>query len=303
VLLDLFIIFIDNLVPLLIIAGVGMILRRQFQIEPKPVSNMIFYVFSPALIFWSLYAGEIGGGEFIALFGGTVLFQVLMMLIGGIAARLQGTTSIERAALMLSAFCMNAGNFGLPLIQFAFGEAVMSRAIVVMVANVSVNYTLGVFVASNGRSSVKEAFLNVLKTPAIYAFTSGMLLRSLELQIPVAIERPIASLSAAAIPLMLVLLGIQLGAIGKLKHLTLMANGIIIRLFLSPFIAIGLAALLMMNDMAAAAFIMQCSMPTAVVTIILATEFELDQELMLNLILATTLLSPLTLSVLILLLR
>jgi predicted permease len=48
---------------------------------------------------------------------------------------------------------------------------------------------------------------------------------------------------------------------------------------------------------------MQASMPVAVVTLIFASEFGLDDKLVSGTILTTTLLSPLTLSVLILLLR
>jgi predicted permease len=49
--------------------------------------------------------------------------------------------------------------------------------------------------------------------------------------------------------------------------------------------------------------ILQASMPIAVVTIIFASEFELDHQLALSMILASTLLSPVTLSVLIFVLR
>jgi predicted permease len=74
-------------------------------------------------------------------------------------------------------------------------------------------------------------------------------------------------------------------------------------LFLSPFLATGLALIAGLDTFAAIAFILQASMPTAVMTIVLATEFDLDQNLALNIILASTLLSPVTLSVLILILK
>jgi predicted permease len=44
-------------------------------------------------------------------------------------------------------------------------------------------------------------------------------------------------------------------------------------------------------------------MPTAVVTLIMAKEYKLDETLVLNLIVVSTLISPFTLSVVILLLR
>lgn len=51
------------------------------------------------------------------------------------------------------------------------------------------------------------------------------------------------------------------------------------------------------------AFILQAVLPIALLTIILAYEFETDQDLALNLIMVTTLISPLTLSVIIYMLQ
>jgi predicted permease len=58
-----------------------------------------------------------------------------------------------------------------------------------------------------------------------------------------------------------------------------------------------------LNSPATIAVIMQASMPVAVATIILASEFELDHQLSLGMIMTSTLLSPVTLSILIYLLR
>jgi predicted permease len=58
-----------------------------------------------------------------------------------------------------------------------------------------------------------------------------------------------------------------------------------------------------LNGYALIAFIMQASMPVAVATIIFASEFHLDREQILGTVLASTLASPITLSILILLLQ
>jgi len=303
VLLDLLNIFINNIAPILLIASAGVFLRRQLNVDPRPLSTTMFYILSPSLVFWSLYAGEVGGGEFFALFFGTVIFQGIMAMLAYGIASIWRIPPIERSSLILASFCMNAGNFGLPLVAFAFGEEAAARAVVVLVANVLTNYSIGVYVASNGRSTARDAFKDMMKTPALYAFTLAMILRVLNVEIPVLITRPVESLADAAIPMMLVVLGLQLGAVTQIKRIPLLATGVNLRLLLSPFIAFGLAMLLRLDGLALTAFMIQASMPTAVLTIILATEFDLDRDLMLNLILATTLISPITLSVLILLLQ
>lgn len=301
--LELLQIFLDNIAPILIIALIGFTIGRQLDVDPKPVSTIIFYVLSPAIVFYSLYDSDVGGGEILTLYAVTTVFQMLMLAVAAVVLRFQSAGAVEQANVMLSVFCLNAGNYGLSLVGFAFDEAVLSRAAVVFVANVTLNYTLGVYVASNGRSSPLVALGNVLKTPAVYALVAAMLLRALELRLPLILERPAQSLADAAIPMMLVLLGLQLSRFGAVARLSLVGTGVGLKLLLAPLLALLLAGVFVLPQAARTAFIIQASMPTAVLTIVLSTEFELDRDLALNLILGSTLLSPFTLSVLILVLQ
>ena len=71
------------------------------------------------------------------------------------------------------------------------------------------------------------------------------------------------------------------------------------KLLLAPALMAGLALLLGFDGPARTALIIQGAMPTAVITIVFTNQFDLDGDLGLNLVMATTLLSPITLSVLI----
>src|SRR5690606_13670064 len=201
------------------------------------------------------------------------------------------------------AFCMNAGNFGLSIAAFAFGDAVLARAVVIYISNTLLNYTLGVFVASSGRQSPRGALLNVVRVPAVYASVAALLVRGLNIELPIVIYRAAGVLKDAAIPLMLILLGIQLSQSARLQKLTLVTTGVLLKLLIAPLVGIGLALVFQLEALAMISFALQTSMPTAVITLILAKEYQLDETLMLNLIMATTLLSPFTLSVIILFLR
>ena len=102
---------------------------------------------------------------------------------------------------------------------------------------------------------------------------------------------------------MLVLLGLQLGGFGKFSRLRLVALGTVLRLLLAPAIAIVIATFLDLGGAARFAFVLQAGMPTAVMTIVLATEFDTDRDLALSIILTTSFISPISLSVLIYLLQ
>ena len=301
--LDLLNVFASNIAPILIIAGLGYLAGRTLQLESRSLAKLIFNLFSPALVFYSLYVSEIDGREFGTLILLIVLFQFLMAGLSYLILHFQHPDRAERSAVMLGAFSLNTGSYGLSVVSFAFGELVLARAIAVYIGNTILNYTFGVFVASSGSLPPVQALRNILKVPAFYATIVALLLRALNVTLPDGLFRSVSVLKDAAIPAMLVLLGLQLSQPIVMSRRTLVSTGILIKFLLSPVIGVGLVLLFHLDNLAATAFIMQTSMPTAVMTLILAKEYRLDETLMINLIMISTLLSPLTLSVIILALK
>jgi predicted permease len=106
----------------------------------------------------------------------------------------------------------------------------------------------------------------------------------------------VSLLSNAAIPSMLVLLGMQLVNIrldGHVKPLLLSGT---MRLLVAPALAYLLARSLGMSGPAYQAVVLEAAMPAAVLTTILATEFDAEPTFVTTAVLITTLLSPLTLT-------
>lgn len=297
-------IFIDNMIPVLSIAAVGFYLRQRFAIEPRAISRMMFHVFSPALTFNALYTRDISGADFLRMYGGTLLLLWTIAALSFLILRWQKVKGSERAAALVATFAFNGGNFGLSIVSFAFGAEALSYAVLAFVAGTTTAYTLGVYVSSNGRASMLQSLLNVLRTPSVYALLLAFALKALGINtLPPALSRTSQLLADAAIPLMLVLLGLQLGSVARLDRLRLVAAGTVIRLFAAPLIAWVFAELFDLSGALRMAFILQAGMPTAVMTIVLANEFETDEQLALNLIMSTTFISPITLSLLIFLLQ
>jgi len=297
-------IFIDNMIPVLAIAGVGFFLRRRFAIDPRPVSRMMFNVFSPALIFHALFTRDISGADFLRVYGGTLLLLWTITAVSLLALRWRKIEASEKAATLVSTFAFNGGNFGLSIVSFAFGAEALSYAAIIFVAGTTTGYTLGVYISSNGKASVLQSLANVLRTPSVYALLLVFALKGAGItELPPAVARTSQLLADAAIPMMLVLLGLQLGGFGKLKRLPLVAFSTAVRLLLAPAVAIVFASLLGLSGAARFAFITQAGMPTAVMTIVLATEFDTDRDLALSVILTSSFICPFSLSLLIYLLQ
>lgn len=296
-------IFANNIAPVLIVAGVGFIAGRRWQLETRTLGILIFNILTPMLVFHSLYTSEIGGGEFGSMVGLVVLLQLIMTGISYGVMALRGVNKIERASMMLNATCPNSGNFGLSISSFAFGGEVLAWAVVILVSNTFLHYSLGVFIASSGRQSPGRALLMILRVPAVYATAAALILRGLSVELPPIAFQSVTLLKDASIPAMLLLLGLQLSQSMAVHRWRLVSVGVALKLLIAPLVALGIVIGFRLEDAAAIAFILQASMPAAVTILLLAQTYELDETLTLNLIVATTLISPFTLSVIILLLK
>jgi predicted permease len=110
------------------------------------------------------------------------------------------------------------------------------------------------------------------------------------------LERTTGLLGDAAIAAMLVLLGLQLYSVSWAGNILPLALSSVVRLLVSPAIAIGLSVLLSIGGPFRQAAVLQAAMPTAVLTTVLATEYDVHPRFVTSVVFITTLLSMFTLT-------
>jgi hypothetical protein len=160
-------------------------------------------------------------------------------------------------------------------------------------------YTVGIFLASSGHQSLKGALLSVLKMPVVYAVVAALVAVITKTTLPLPVMRPIQLLSNAAIPVMILVLGMQLERAAIPARPLLVGMATALRLVVAMALGLVLAPILGLTGAARQAGVVQSAMPTAVVTTILALEFQIDPSLVTGVVFLSTLLSPFTLTLLI----
>ena len=113
--------FANNLLPLLI-SGAGFLLGKTITIDSRSLGRVVFYVFSPILVFDLLIHTELKSIQIVTTMGFTI---ALCSLIGLLALLFGKLLRFERPVLMaiiITAAFGNTGNYGLPLVSFAFGQ-------------------------------------------------------------------------------------------------------------------------------------------------------------------------------------
>ncbi len=294
-------VFVNNLLPVLLCAAAGFVLGRTLHPDIKTASWMAFYIFSPCLVFVSLVQVKTSGAEF----AGLALFTLAVsIIIGGLAYLTGRSLRADRhliASMVVASMFVNSGNYGLAATKFAFGEEALAKALVCFVFGTVVVYTLGVLVASMGKLSAGQAVRRLLMVPAIYGLVAAGLVRQMDWQMPLFLDRSVSLLGDASIPLMLVLLGLQIAEarVWPRDRMVLIGASAFLQLVVTPFIALLVAHWLGLAGTARQAGVLQASMPAAVVTTVLAVQYDLDQRLVSGVVVLTTILSPLTLTPLI----
>lgn len=293
---DLFTTFANNILPVITLGAAGFLLGRALSIDSRSLGRVIFYLFSPVLVFNLLIHNNLPLNEMARTMGFCLAVFAAMSgltLLVGRLARLDRPTMI---AVLLTATLGNAGNFGLPLVSFAFGEDALAHATLYFVTTSILFNTAGVLIASLGHLDFKQAALGMLKVPTVYAVILASLLNHFHITLPLPLERTIGLAAEGAIPLMLILLGVELTRVQWSHSLRALGLGAGLRLLAGPLMGLLLAIPFGLQGAARQATIVQTAVPAAVTNIVLATEYKLDSSLVTAIVFIGTIFSPLTLT-------
>ena len=292
-------IFIEVVSPVFLMAGIGALIRRLRNVPSDSISQITLYIFAPALVFNSLAGTEIPLEEMgkIALF--TVCLAAALYLLSIAVARLLSLGREGTSAFLLTTLFMNAGNYGLPVALLAFGETGVQFAVVFFVCQATLGGTLAVYLASRSRLGIGDALKSVLRMPLVYATVFGLAVNLLELQLPTTIAEPARILGNAAVPSMLMVLGIQLATRLSLEDLGSLTAAVFLRLVVSAGAGYLITLALGIDGTLQQVLVVVSAMPTAVFTTILANQFQAKPAFVTNGVVLGTLLSLVTLTAII----
>ncbi|MBM3178868.1 MAG: AEC family transporter [Chloroflexi bacterium] len=296
---ELFTTFANNLLPILLIAATGYILGKTLTVDSRTIGRIVFYIFSPLLVFNLMVTSQLNFGQAIT----TVKFTAAVIAIMGVLAFIFGKIfQLERPqllAVILTVAFGNTGNYGLPLVKFAFGDEALAVASIFYVTTTILFNTVGVIIASLGHSGLKSAILGVFKLPIVYGVILALLVKTTGFQIPVPLSRTIEIAANGAIPLMIILLGLELTKIEWSHSFRALGVGVLTKLILGPIVGLLLASLFGLQGHSHQGSVIEAAMPAAVANTVIATEYKLEPSLVTAIVFLGTILSPLTLTPLI----
>ena len=228
------------------------------------LASLVLVVGTPCLIFSTLtkFSVDLHAVGTMALAALTSI--VAISAVGG--AILFATRQPVRAFLPSLLF-PNSGNMGLPLCLFAFGDEGLALGIAFFTVTSVGNFTLGVWLASGGKSPVR-----LLRTPLIWAALAGVAFLAAGVKPPLWLSNTTRLIGDFTIPAILIALGV---ALAKLRVANMGRAALIgvLRLGLGVVLGLSLAELLHFEGIARGVVILQCAMPVAVYNFLFAQRY------------------------------
>ncbi len=292
---QLFSIFFNVITPVFALVVIGYFAGPRLGLNARTLSRFAYFILIPAFVFDVIRTFDV---QATAVAKMTLYITAVHLLLAG--AGWGVATLLRRPPKMVAAYVLiaifgNVGNFGLPLIEFRLGKDAIPVATVYFLAILTVSFVVGVAAANWGKGGVK-ATTAVFKTPALLALVPAFIINHFDLPLPLALTRSTGLLAGAMIPTMLVALGVQLAGMKTFRFSGDVLVSSAIRLLGGAALAVIIAIPFGLTGVMRGAGIFQSAMPAAVLTSIIALEYDLLPDFVTTTVLFSTVASTITLT-------
>jgi len=278
--------------PIFVAAGIGFLWARLRQpFEAEFVTNLVTQVGTPFLVFAALtklplpmaVIGEMAGAA-LAAFAGFALIGVAVLR----AMRLPFHSYLP--ALIFP----NAGNMGLPLCLFAFGQKGLALAIVFFAVHSTLQFTIGVSIAAGTANPGR-----LLRLPLIYAVAVALVFIATGTTVPKWLANTAELIGGLTIPMMLLAMGVSLARL-QIASLRRSLTLSLVRLLSGAGVGLGVGWLLGLGQPATGVLAIQSAMPVAVFNYLFAQLYRREPTEVASIIVLSTLISFATVPLLLL---
>lgn len=280
-----FVIALEAVLPIFIIMGVGMFIRKQGLVDDYDVRKMnkvVFDVFFPVLMFSNLYGKDISHSLDVRLMVFAVAAVLIVYALTVVFVMKIEKNQKTRGAMIQAIYRSNFVIMGIPVVENIFGSEYLTLpsvliTVIVPIYNVLAVITLEVF--RGGKPQAVHILKQLAKNPLILGALAGVLSVIFDWHFPAVIESTISSMSGVATPMALLTLGafFDLKSVGKRKKD--IAICVVGRLAVIPALALTAAVILGFRDIEFVTLIAIFTSPSAVSSFPMAQEMESDAEL------------------------
>ncbi len=309
--MDSFIYSINSTVPIFLVMIVGWAIKQLGVIDDhfaNVANKYVFKVALPVLLFRDLSKADFYS-QFdirfvgycaivtIAMFGGVWIFTDLLMKDKTMRGSFIQCSCRSSAAILGMAFIQNMySETGMaPLMIVA--AVPLFNVISVVALTFKANPVDGVSIEDMPKKEgIKKAFFNILTNPIIIGIIIGLLASLVRLQLPAILDKTVNSIAQTATPIALICIGAGFEGRKAVKKIKPALAGTFIKLIGLAAIFIPIAVYMGFRNQELMAILIMLASPTTVTSYIMAKNMNNDEVLASSIIVLTTVLSSITLT-------
>ncbi len=213
--------------------------------QVKGLSSVLVNFLWPAMVVDAMAQVQ-ASRELVRQAGQAALWALVVIAVGAVCAwiwlKVGKIGSVPGGILVFAAAFANTGLIGMPLIRLLLGEEMLFLASIVELVNDVLIFTVGILLIQTGCGRPRQAALRGLLSPGLAGVAIGFLLFATGLTLPDFAAEALSMAADATAPMVLLLVGAQLGE-GDLKALVRDKKAWILtalRLFVIPAAVLGL---------------------------------------------------------------
>lgn len=288
---------------LIAVALIGIVVGKRFRIGGQDISVLLLYVITPAVMFVSVLQAPAANlfhfsfGAFLACSGSAILAYNLGRLLW---------RDNTRNLFAFAGGTGNTGYFGLPMALALFDAHGAAVAVFLIFGANIYDFTVGYFITSRGRYSVRESIRTVLRMPTLYAFALASLIKDSALMPGEVLIASMNNFKGAYSVLGMMVIGLSLARVGRYAvDLRFLLASLGWKYIYWP--CLGMLLLSLFGSALApteqAAVLLMCCVPMAGNTVVIANQLQMHPEKAATAVMASTLLAMASMPALLMLVK
>ncbi|MCF8475049.1 MAG: AEC family transporter [Emcibacter sp.] len=272
--------------PVFVIAFIGYIwIKKGYDFPSDFVTRVNMNIGAPCLVFSGII--NLGDGLFEATDFIVASFISILSLMS-VSTLFALIFKLPLRAYVIALYSTNSGNMGIPLCLFAFGERGMSLAIAYFALSAIFQFTAGLFI-SHGNLTASS----LTRVTMLYGLAGALFFILGDVEAPKWLINTTKLMGGATIPLMLLTLGASLARL-KLENTSKMVVISAFKLVMGISIGFTISLAFGFTGEERNVLIMQCSMPVAIFSYLLASQYNRSPNDVASMVFITTLMSIVT---------
>ena len=305
-----FIYSVNATVPIFLVMIVGGILRKLNIIDEhfaNVANKFVFVVTLPLMVFSDLAAADFRA-EFDPKF---VIYCMAVTLLSictiWVLTEIFMKEEDSKGSFVQGAYRSSAAILGMAFIKNMYRDTGMAPLMIIAAVplyNIFAVIILTVKAKGNkGRVNFRKTFINILKNPIIIGIFAGVLFSVLGIRMPNILTKTVNMIGDMTTPLALICIGATFEGRKAIKKLVPTCIATALKLVILPALFLPVAILLGFRNQEMMAIVIMLGSPTTISSYIMAKNMNNDGNLTSNVIVITTLMSSITLTMWIFILR